>query len=149
MKNHAGRGPKLKLGTELLMTGGLLLFVVSCAGGPAQNQARLPIGHVDAPTNGATVGSSLNAGGWALSEDGIDSISIYIDRTYLTSTFPNTERPDVLKAFPAFAGQKNLGWSLAVDLASLSSGLHEVDVQARSKKGAVRDIGSIQVTVSK
>jgi hypothetical protein len=91
----------------------------------------------------------MNAGGWALSEDGIDSISIYIDRTYVTSTFPNAERPDVLNTFPAFGAQKNPGWSLAVDLASLSSGLHEVEVQARSKKGAVRDIGSIQVTVSK
>jgi hypothetical protein len=149
MNNHAAPGPKLKLAAEVLTVSALLSFVVSCAGGPAQNQAKLPIGHVDAPTNSATVGTALNAGGWALSEDGIDSIAIYVDRIYVTSTFPNAERPDVLKAFPAFGGIKNPGWNLAVDLASVSSGLHEVEVQARSKKGAVRDIGSIQVTVSK
>src|SRR4051794_26208189 len=124
MNNIGVPGRELKLAAESLVASALFLLCLSCAGGPAQNKAKLPIGYVDAPKTGAAVGGSFNAVGWALSEDGIDSISVYIDRTYFTSTSPNIERPDVLKVFPALGEQKNAGWNLAVDLGAVSSGLH-------------------------
>ena len=67
---------------------GLMLCLISClacGNKPAEAGAslsRLPFGSLDIPRSGETVRGNVGVGGWALSEDGISRIAIYVDRSY-------------------------------------------------------------------
>jgi hypothetical protein len=121
----------------------------SCSASRENLHPMLPIGYVDAPQNGAAVKGALAASGWALSEDGVADIEVYIDRAFVTSTTPNTPRPDVLEKNPLFRSDPNPGWNASIDLGHITPGAHEFTVQVRSRKGAVRDICSFLVNVSR
>jgi hypothetical protein len=121
----------------------------SCSPSPKTGHAMLPTGYVDAPQNGDTAKGTVATSGWALSEDGIDDIEIYIDRAFVTSATPANPRPDVLAKYTNFKSDPNPGWSASVDLSQITPGTHEFTVEARSKKGAVSNIGSVLLNVSR
>jgi hypothetical protein len=136
---------KLAIGVAALLgavvTGG-------CGGG--SNRAldpanELPLGHVDAPAEGAQVASTMTIGGWALDDRGVRAVRVYIDGHFADEIEPNTDRPDVTKAYPQYARGGNLhGWTLAVSFAN--PGPHVIVAQAVDSDGATRDIGTINVT---
>jgi len=109
----------------------------------------LPTGFVDQPTPGATVDRQMQMYGWAHDDGGVREIWIFVDGRFVGRTTVTQPRPDVLTAFPQYAGGTDrLGWAVTVPLTSAPAGMHSVVVQAVDNKGATRDIGTIDVSLA-
>ena len=107
----------------------------------------LPFGVVDSPRPGAALRGRSTFRGWALSESEIESVAVYLDRTLAGFATLGVSRPDVQKASPAFPGAAESGWQLDFDVTGMKPGPHELEIQARSRQGATRDLGDVAVTV--
>jgi hypothetical protein len=105
------------------------------------------MGWFDTPSTNTYMRGNVTLNGWALSEDGIDKIMVYVDRSFTEYGKMAGPRPDVLKIYPQFAGTIDMEWSAELDTAAIPVGAHQVLVRAVSKKGAVRDLGAIAVTI--
>lgn len=130
----------------------LLLFLAGiCSSCSAAKHAKLPAGYVDVPAAGKQVVLSGNyvIEGWALSDDGIDEVAIYVDRQYVSSAQTGGPRPDVAAAFPKETHAAESGWRAPIGVTNLAVGPHDFVVQAVGKNGARRDIGAFHATVVK
>jgi len=107
----------------------------------------LPFGVVDSPRSGEALHGRSTLRGWALSESDIESVAVYLDRALAGFATLGVSRPDVQKAFPAFPGAAQAGWQLDFDVTGMKPGPHELEIQARSRQGATRDLGAVAVTV--
>ena len=76
-----------------------------------------------------------NLRGWAVAEDGIESIEVYIDGRYVFDAPYGGDRPDVGGAFPDVPSSDRSGYSLAFNYSELSIGQHTVSTVARSLTG--------------
>ena len=115
----------------------------------ATSLSRLPFGVIDVPRSGETLRGAVGLGGWALSEDGISRIAIYVDRNYVLAATIGGPRPDVAKVYPGFTDAATSGWNAVLDITAFPAGPHEILVQAQSKHGAVRDLGNLAATFAK
>jgi hypothetical protein len=136
---------------RVAVTVAMVAAALSAGGcGSSSNRAldpsnELPLGRIDSPAEGAQVTSSVTIGGWALDDRGVRAVRVYIDGHFANETQPNTDRPDVAKAFPQYARETTLhGWTLAVSFAA--PGPHVIIAQAVDSDGATRDIGTVNVT---
>ncbi len=129
----------------------LIALALSLAGCSATPNAKLklPLGYLETPVSNTVLRGTGILSGWALSEDGIDQIAVYVDRTFLQYGKVSGLRPDVIKAFPEFAGTTDMQWSAQVDTSTIPVGAHQLLARAISKKGAVRDLGMVVVTVER
>jgi hypothetical protein len=124
-----------------------LLLVVTCC--KHSQPGKLPIGNVEVRP-GPNVTGVVSVGGWAAAEDGISKVCLYVDRQVASCTESITgDRPDVAAVYPHIPGAGTSGWSIQFDSSGLSSGNHELSIQATAKSGATRDIGSMNVAVAK
>ena len=138
---------------SLLLVFFILVAVIALAlwkGSSARARASyslLPFGVVDSPHTGDTLRGRSTLRGWALSESEIESVAVYMDRTLAGFATLGVSRPDVQKASPAFPGAAESGWQLDFDVTGMKPGPHELEIQARSRRGATRDLGDVPVTV--
>lgn len=127
-------------------------MAAGCAGGAKKPDAanELPQGVIDIPANNLVVGRGVPVAGWALDDQKVDRIDIYLDGHFKTSTTMTVHRPDVLKAMPKYAhGTDDLvGWQTAIDLGD-APGPHAILAQAVDSSGATRDIGTVTVVMQK
>ena len=109
----------------------------------------LPIGFIDAPANGAGVSRQIQMYGWAMDDQGVKEVRIYVDGKYVNKTTVSVARPDVTSAHPAYAhGNDTHGWAVTVMLSDVyQSGPHTILAQAVDTQGATHDIGTITVSV--
>ena len=120
----------------------LALGFVSCGPSAQSSHPRLPTGVVDAPTPNQTVKGPITASGWAISDDGIKRVSVYVDLTYLSDASYGASRPDVKAAMST--ATENVGWTATLNV---PPGKHELVFQAETTNGAIRDVGIVPVTV--
>jgi hypothetical protein len=109
----------------------------------------LPSGFIDAPPNGAGVGRQIQMYGWAVDDQGVKEVRIFVDGKYVAKTTLTAARPDVTRAQPQYAhGNDTHGWALTVTLGDVyQPGQHTILAQAVDTQGATRDIGTITVSV--
>lgn len=131
------------------------LISLSC-GGPQSTAAeqstatsKLPFGYVESPHPGETVRGQWPVQGWALSESGVKTVDIFVDRAYVGTAQVGVSRPDVEKAYPNIKNAGVAGWTYTLDVSAVSPGAHELIVQARSNESRTRDLGTIPLTVSR
>jgi hypothetical protein len=126
----------------------LAVLCFSCGG---KTHSKLPEGYIDRPplTEQAVFKGTASLEGWSFSDEGIEDVSVYIDRQHVASAQIGFQRADVAKAFPNEQYAKESGWRAIIDVTNLSPGPHNVVVQATSKNGAKRDIASFQALVTK
>jgi len=130
----------------------LLVTSISCSSGAnpssdAVTRAKLPFGTVDQPKANQTLKGVVGVTGWALSESGIASVTIYVDRTFLAAAISGLPRPDVASSHPGISGNAAAGWGAEVDTSKLTAGWHELTVQVRDRNGGTRELGSMPVLV--
>ena len=106
---------------------------------------RLPFGGVNVPVSQQKIAGKMDVTGWAVSEAGIESVSIYVDRAFVAPCATGLPRPDVAKAYPDMPNSGASGWTATVDSARFAPGWHELTVQARTKDGATRDLVSLPI----
>lgn len=73
--------------------------------------------------------------GWAISEEGIDRVEIYIDGKYVYDAPYGGSRSDVGAAYPDVDGSDNSGYSLAYGYSNLSDGEHTIMARAFDSNG--------------
>jgi hypothetical protein len=126
----------------------LLLFGLSgCGPSPQTPKGKLPVGTVDLPQPDQVLKGNHSFYGWAVSEDGIKSVELYIDRDFLAHAKLGESRPDVNKAFPGYPSGDNAGWRLDIDANHLPTGTHQMVFQAQTGKGTVGNIGTRTVII--
>jgi hypothetical protein len=109
--------------------------------------AKMPFGFVDNPQPGQALRGTAQLGGWALAEGGIQEVAIYLDRNFVIFATLGGARPDVAKAYPSLPGSESAGWNVILNTAAIPAGTHELTVQAHSKDGACRDLGTVAVSI--
>jgi hypothetical protein len=136
------------LGASLIL--GLGLSLASCARDQKSGgRVNLPFGGVNTPVSQQSVTGKVDVTGWALSEAGIESVSIYVDRVFVADCSTGLPRPDVAKAYANVPESGVAGWTMTLDSTRFSPGWHELTVQARSKDGATRDLASMPIAVQR
>jgi hypothetical protein len=111
--------------------------------------SRLPFGGVNVPQGQQKITGKVDFTGWALSEEGIESVAIYIDRSFVAECATGLPRPDVAKAFPNIPESLLSGWTVTFDSTNFPPGWHELTVQVKSKAGATRDVGSVPILLQR
>jgi Bacterial Ig domain len=129
----------------LIVAAVLSVLNLSCG---SKDDAKLPMGAVDVPRAGQTIAGHVAAVGWAVSEDRVTDVSVYIDRTFWRKCNIHGTRLDVGKIYPNFPEGDDAGFTVDLDASALPEGTHELEFQARSSKGAVRDLGDVSVLIS-
>jgi N-acetylmuramoyl-L-alanine amidase len=107
----------------------------------------LPFGAFDYPIEHASLKGDVKMSGWALSEDGIKEIVVYVDRSFYGFGKMGGPRADVVKVYPAFASTPDIAWTAPLDTTEIPVGSHDVLVRAISNKGAIRDLGNASVNI--
>jgi N-acetylmuramoyl-L-alanine amidase len=131
----------------------LLLCGVSCskvAGKRQRSSSGLEpiLGSVDVPKRGSILDApNTVAGGWAIAEDGVQRVAIYIDKQFITYASLGGDRPDIAKAFPSFPNPGKSGWNVVLDLSSMLEGDHDLVVQVKSNGGNVHDLPPVPFKV--
>lgn len=139
--------------THLGLSTKLLSFAILCSladgCGSVRAPKTLPFGVMDEPRSGEALRGTVQLRGWALSESGMAQILVYVDRNFAVAATLGGSRPDVAKAYPAFANRPDSGWVAILDTSKFPAGAHEVVVQGTGNNGATRDLGDINVTIVK
>jgi len=130
-----------------LLIATLCLAFVSCAPKSNSGKPKLPFGGINSPASQQKISGRIDVVGWVLSEAGIESVSLYVDRSFLSDCTLGAARPDVAQTYPQIPNNNNAGWTASLDAAKLAAGWHELTVQAKSSEGATRDIASIPFLV--
>jgi hypothetical protein len=112
------------------------------------NTGMQPFGLMDSPKPGDVLTDAQAVRGWALCEDGIDHVSIFIDRKFYRNARIKVSRADVGKAHADMPNAADAGWGLELDVLAMPAGPHEIVVQAVSKSGVVTDIGDASVRIA-
>jgi hypothetical protein len=127
-----------------------LPMVLGCARSAEPDATNeLPFGFIDAPQNGATVDRQVQMYGWALDNDGVSDVRLFVDGRYVRSVKVDQARPDLTSIYPSYTSGSDVhGWAVTLPLAAeLTSGPHMILAQAVDSKGATRDIGTVTVTL--
>jgi len=110
-------------------------------------EVELPRGYVDVPADGSVVDGEILVAGWALAEDGIEDVAIYANGRYVDSAVLGAARPDVAKAEAGREGAASSGFQVSLPAYRLPAGEVTLVVQARTRKGATRDLRAVPVFV--
>jgi hypothetical protein len=87
-----------------------------------------------------------NLRGWAVADEGIEKVEIYIDGAYSFDAPYGGVRTDVGDAFPDVEGSENSGFSLAFNYSNLSAGGHTIKAIAYDRLGVTKE-SSAEFTV--
>ncbi|HME09151.1 MAG TPA: hypothetical protein VKG25_18985 [Bryobacteraceae bacterium] len=128
---------------------GVFVTLVSCKKEAHISRSLLPFGGIDLPAPKSIVRGPMQVAGWALADQPIREVSVYIDGKYLTAASTKMPRPDVVLAKPDYKDARNCGYTLTVDMSKFAIGWHEIVVQARAEDGVTRDLGTVPVLVQR
>jgi hypothetical protein len=111
-----------------------------------------PSVHVDSPTAGAVVSGTVTVAGWAIDNAtsvgmAISSVQVNIDGVLVGTASYGVSRPDVCAAYAGRVGCPNVGFSYALNTATLTPGTHTITVMATDSDGTP-DTGSSSVTIT-
>lgn len=144
---------------QLVDTGGLtrdvgpVSFVIDPAVPPVATSSsrpptltgEMPFGSVDEPKAGARVPRTFNVAGWALDDQGVREIRVFVDRVFNTVIATGADRQDVLQLnAPYAAANPKPGWAGTL---TLSPGPHGLIFQAVDTNGLTRVLGVVNVVV--
>ena len=89
--------------------------------------------------------------GWALDDDGVAEVRVFVDGKYVASLAAQESRADVSAVHPQYAKPGDrYGWLGTVTLpGELASGEHAVLVQAVDSEGLTRDLGVVSIALQR
>lgn len=102
------------------------------------------LGTIESPADGATVSGYVIVKGYALNGNLVSNVDVYVDGTDDANRVTvagganlNLPRPDILQAFPAYAGTpgQNPGWLASFKATGFSNGSHTIYVGVTDVSG--------------
>ncbi|HVF58714.1 MAG TPA: Ig-like domain-containing protein [Thermoanaerobaculia bacterium] len=116
---------------KILLTtiGAVLLAALPAAAAP-------PFGSFGGIVGGGNAGAGvIPLFGWALDDNGVDSVDVFVDGVIAGRAAYGRARPGVAARFPTFPDAKAAGFSYGLDTTHYLNGLHTVSVRVKSKTG--------------
>ena len=107
-------------------------------------QPTVPFGHFDGQVqggNGAT--GVIPLAGWALDDDGVQSVDVYVDGHSAGRTTYGLHRPGVAARYPGFPDSEAAGFGFQLDTTHYLNGLHSVQALVTSGTGQQRTLNAL------
>lgn len=118
----------------ILLTVTILILLVASPG-----LAEAPRGGFGGIVGGATAGGGVIAlHGWALDDDGVKRVDIFVDGVSVGLARYGRSRPDVENRFPGYPDSSNAGFAFRLDTTRYNNGLHEVRPRVITNSGEER-----------
>jgi hypothetical protein len=92
---------------------------------------------LESPAESDTYSGIGTLRGWAVAEEGISKVDIYIDGNFFQSAPYGGKRGDVGSIFPEISDSDESGFALAYNFSGLSAGTHTIKVEAVTTQGRV------------
>lgn len=102
---------------------------------PAAAWAAAPFGYIDAGEGIDGAGGILGLTGWALDDQPIESVDIFVDGAIAGRAIYGLNRPDVTVLYPGFPNSAMPGWVINLDTSRYLNGLHTVSALVNSTSG--------------
>jgi hypothetical protein len=99
--------------------------------------AAAPFGGFDRTVAGHQISGRKPLHGWALDDDGIESVDIYVDGDAVGRADYGRARPGVVEHFPGYPDTAAAGWAFNLDTTQFLNKSHRITVRLRSKTGEV------------
>lgn len=120
---------------------GIALALCAVVAAPAH--AAQPFGFFDGQRGGGNGSAGVaRLIGWALDDDGITAVDIYVDGVIAGRAVYGFNRPGVGVAHPGFPDGDNAGWAFSLNTTRYTNGLHTITARATSATGEQADVGS-------
>lgn len=119
----------------------LVLLILTCAVVLTALPARAaePFGHFGGILGGGNAGAGvLSLHGWALDDDGVASVDVYVDGQIVGRADYGGLRPDVAARHPGFAEAGTSGFTYQLDTTRFVNGLHSLAALVTSDTGERR-----------
>lgn len=94
---------------------------------------------LEEPVQDVVMGGIGNLRGWAVSDDGIDRVEMWLNGAFLFDVPYGGERTDVQAIYPETSGSLQSGYSLAYGYSNLGAGTHTMTARAYNKLGEVKE----------
>lgn len=105
--------------------------------------AASPFGSFGGQIGGGNAGAGVvGLFGWALDDDGVAAVDIYVDGVVAGRAAFGRNRPGVAVAFPGYPDSDHAGWSFALNTTRYANGLHTVTPRVLSSLGETVDLPS-------
>ncbi len=117
----------------------LLSAVLMAVAPPAMAQSGTPFGFFDGQVgggNGAT--GVMPLVGWALDDDGIAAVDVFVDGLIVGRAVYGSFRPGPAVRYPGFPDSQAAGWTFQLDTTRFLNGLHTVTARVTSESGERR-----------
>lgn len=119
-----------------------------------EGTAHAPFGTVDTPLEGATVSGSIAVTGWALDEQEIKNIQLFVENsnnlTYIGDAIRvYGARPDVQELYPTYPDSARAGWGymLLTHFLPHGDGTYTIHAVATNQNGTHTTLGKRTITV--
>lgn len=107
-------------------------------------RADAPFGRFGGTIDGANAGGgSISLQGWALDDDGIAAVDIYVDGVIAGRAHYGKPRVEVSREFPNYPDSSRAGFAFILDSTQYLNGTHEVSARVRSKTGETRYLSEV------
>lgn len=107
-------------------------------------RAAQPFGYLDGKADRTNSGAGLiGVVGWALDDNGIAAVDIYVDGEPAGRAVYGTGRPSVKKKFPGYPDSKAPGFGYFIDSSKYLNGLHKIEARVRTKSGESRFLNAV------
>ena len=103
---------------------------------------------LEGPQEGESYSGVGTLRGWAIAEEGIERVDIYIDDDFYQSAPYGGQRADVEATYPEIADARNSGFALAFSYNILSKGSHTISAVAVTTQGRSKTVDA-DFTVTK
>ncbi len=94
---------------------------------------------LEEPIRDEVHGGIGNLRGWALSENGIDRVEMWLNGSFLFEMPYGGDRPDVAEVYPEVAGAQKSGYSMAFGYSNIGAGTHTMTARAYDMVGNMRE----------
>jgi hypothetical protein len=135
-KWRLGIWPQYDANTNTGAIGDVTLMALQPASGTPEDDFILSL---EEPIDGEIHQGIGNLRGWALAEEGIDRIEMWLNGSFLFEIPYGGDRPDVADAFPEVEGAQQSGFGMAFGYSNLGAGTHRMTARAYDKNGEVRE----------
>jgi hypothetical protein len=94
---------------------------------------------LEEPVDAGTASGVSNIRGWAVSDEGIDRVELFVNGQYAFEIPYGGLREDVEQAFPAIPGSRFSGFGQTYNYGSLGAGEHTMMIRVHDGSGAIRE----------
>ena len=85
--------------------------------------------------------------GWAIDENGLSEVQIFIDGNFVGKAQTGFPRTDVAVLYPFIPNTANSGWRFQMDTTKISNARHRLTVRVRDLQGHENPVGSVDFYV--